>query len=266
MLFGGLLVAAILLATKASAQEEPVSQDPATPNQSAGVSEEAAPLAPFLSYQGQLLDPFTSQPKPNGDYAMTFAIYNAPTGGAPLWQEAKVVTASGGYIATLLGNVIPFDLSIFNGQVLYLGIKVNNDPETTPRQLLAYAPYALYAGNADTLDGLDSSAFARVGQSGFSPIAYGLVDKDGNRINGSNNWSSQYVDHGGNQKGYEVQINGEDFNYRNYVLSVTANCGDIQNESLMINTGSTNGKMLVEFLDPAAQRERCGFNFLVFKP
>ncbi|HMN29024.1 MAG TPA: hypothetical protein PKE45_12810 [Caldilineaceae bacterium] len=281
MLFGGLLMAAILVATQVSAQDEPGPIDLTTqeaptaseaapavaPAQVEATNEEAAPIAPVLSYQGQLLDPFTNQPKPNGAYAMTFAIYNAGAGGTPLWQEAKTIAVNGGYFATLLGDVIPLNLGIFNGQTLFLGVRVGLDPEATPRQRLAYAPYALYAGNADTLDGLDSSAFVRVGQgSGISPLAYGLVDDNGSRINGSNNWSAAFVDNGGNQRGYEVTISGEDFNFRNYVILVTPNCGNLQGESRMVNTGSTNGRMLVEFLDPAGNREQCRFNFVVYKP
>ena len=264
MLVGGVLVAAVLAATQASAQNEPAATVVST-EQAAVVELVNAPIAPVLSYQGQLLDPFTSAPKPNGIYAMTFAMYNVADGGAPLWTEAKSVQVTDGYFATLLGDLAPLNLGIFNGQVLYLGVRVGADAEATPRQRMAYAPYALYAGNADTLDGLDSSAFARVGQGGGGPLAYGYVDENGNRGVGTPNWSSRFVDEGGNARGYEIQIDGENYQFRDYVTLVTPTCGNI-GEARMANTGSTGGRLLVEFVNPDGGREQCRFHFVVFKP
>lgn len=263
MLVGGVLVAAVLTATQASAQDEPASV--VSTDLPAAVEMVNAPIAPVLSYQGQLLDSLTSAPKPNGIYAMSFAIYAAQTGGAPLWTEAKSVQVTDGYFATLLGDLATLNLSIFNGQVLYLGVRVGVDAEATPRQQLAYAPYALYAGNADTLDGLDSSAFARVGQGGGGPLAYGYVDENGNRGVGTPNWSSQFVDQGGNARAYEIQIDNENYQFRDYVTLVTPTCGNIS-QSRMANTGSTDGRLLVEFVTADGGRERCRFHFVVFKP
>lgn len=263
MVVGGLIVAGVLAATQARAQDEPA--EPVAEAQPAtSVEEVAAPIAPLLSYQGQLLDPFTGQPKPNGAYPMTFSIY-AQAGDTALWTESKSVQVTDGYFSTLLGDVNQLNLGIFNGQVLLLGIRVGADPEATPRQRLAYAPYALYAGNADTLDGLDSSAFARVGEGGRGPLAFGFVDEDGNPGVGSNNWNSQFVDQGGNARGYLIQIDGEDFQFRNYVVQVTPACGDVT-EARMANAGSRNGRLLVEFVDPDGVREQCNFYFTVIKP
>jgi hypothetical protein len=262
MVVGGLIVVAVLIATQARAQEEPAESVAAA--QLVSTEEVAAPIAPVLSYQGQLLDPFTGQPKPNGAYPMVFSIYDQ-AGGAPLWAESKSVQVTDGYFSTLLGDTVPLNLGIFNGQVLLIGVQVGLDPEATPRQRLAYAPYALYAGNADTLDGLDSSAFARVGEGNGGPLAYGFVDDNGNRGVGSNNWSSQFVDQGGNARGYLIQIDGEDFQFRNYVVQATPACGNVD-EARMVNVGSTNGRLLVEFVDKDGNRERCNFYFTVIKP
>ena len=127
----------------------------------------AAPLAisQVLHYQGRLLDPDTGDPKPDGGYTMAFNIYNAPSGGSPLWTESKTVQASKGVFSTLLGDTTPLDLSIFNGQELYLGVSVGGDPEATPRQRLTHAAYAMHAENAGKLDGQDSAAFAAAGHT-----------------------------------------------------------------------------------------------------
>ncbi len=258
MLIGGALVAAILIATSASAQEEP-----AAPAEAA--AEAIAPIAPAMSYQGQLLDPFTSAPKNNGDYLMVFSIYDAPVGGSVLWTETKAVRAADGLFSTLLGDVAPLNLAIFNGQQLWLGVKVGTDAETTPRQRLAYAPYSLYAANADTLDGLDSSAFVRTGQGGGagSPIAFGVINKDGGRESGSSNWSAARESDNGAPI-YLISIDGEDYNLDRYTTVVTGACGG--GNPRIANTSSSNGRLWIEFYGPSGNRETCKFHFVVFKP
>jgi hypothetical protein len=260
MLIGGLVVVAVLVATQASAQEQPAA-DAATAAEAATAVEAAAPVAPVLSYQGQLLDPFTNAPKPNGLYAMTFAIYTASAGGTPQWGETKSVVVNDGLFSTLLGDVAPLNLAIFNGQPLFLGVKVGTDPEATPRQRLAYTPYSLYAGNADTLDGLDSTAFVRTGQGGGggSAIAFGFVDTDGERVSGTDNWTSEWRD---DQDFYLIDIDNEDYDYREYVTVVTPTCGFPR----IPNTGSGEDKLVVEFFSPGGNRETCRFHFVVFKP
>jgi hypothetical protein len=254
LLSGGLIVALILAATQANAQEEP-----AAPSAAEAVVEVAAPVAPVLSYQGQLLDPFTNSPKADGVYQMTFTIYNALVGGTLQWAETKSVVVTDGLFSTLLGDIAPLNLGIFNGQTLFLGVKVGNDPEATPRQRLAYAPYALYAGNADTLDGLDSSAFVRTGQGGSGPIAFGYVETDGERGSGSGNWSSEWRD---DNDFYLIRIDDEDYRYEDYTTVVTPTCGFPR----IPNTGSGEGRLVVEFFSPSGNRETCRFHFVVFKP
>ncbi len=74
--------------------------------------------------------------------------------------RVRIVTVSKGIFSTLLGDVTAFDLSIFNGQDLWLGINVGADPQMSPRQPLAYVPYAIHADDAGTVDGMDASDFA----------------------------------------------------------------------------------------------------------
>ncbi|MFO7632533.1 MAG: hypothetical protein R6W76_08345, partial [Caldilinea sp.] len=72
---------------------------------------------------------------------------------------------SNGLFTTLLGDVAALPTSIFDGQNLWLGVKVGTDAEATPRQRIAAVAYALYSNNADLLDGLDSTAFAVTGHN-----------------------------------------------------------------------------------------------------
>jgi hypothetical protein len=129
--------------------------------QDAAVVGEVTAAANVLSYQGLLLDTATGAPKPDGVYEIAFRLYNVESGGVPLWAEAKDLATKGGRFSTLLGTVTPLDLGHFNGQELWLALKVGTDAEAVPRQRLAFTAYAFYARNADTVDGLDSSALVR---------------------------------------------------------------------------------------------------------
>ncbi|MBI3957199.1 MAG: hypothetical protein HY328_00215, partial [Chloroflexi bacterium] len=113
-----------------------------------------------LSYQGRLADPTTGAPKADGSYSMTFRIYDAATAGATLWTELKDVTVSKGLFTTLLGDTIPLDPAIFDGNDRWLGVKVSTDSEAAPRMRLAFVPYATWAWEAGSLDG-EEGAFYR---------------------------------------------------------------------------------------------------------
>lgn len=123
----------------------------------------------LLNYQGRLLDPATGTPKPDGNYNISFRLYNVESGGTALWTESKSVTLSKGLFTTLLGDTVALNLPDFVNQVLWLGITVGGDPEATPRQRIGHTAYAIYAVgsgetmyafDSDLLDGLDSTAFA----------------------------------------------------------------------------------------------------------
>lgn len=129
-------------------------------------------LPPVIAYQARLLDAVTGQTKPDGAYTIAFNLYNVASAGSPLWSEVKNIPVNKGLLSTLLGDTTPLNISLFNGQELYLGITIGSDPETAPRQRLAHVAYAIHAeratvadsattaGNADKLDGQDATAFA----------------------------------------------------------------------------------------------------------
>ena len=159
---------------------------------------------PVIAYQGRLLDPVTGQPKVDGAYVMAFNLYTVATGGAPVWTESKSVQVNKGLFSTLLGDVAPLTLSIFNGQDLYLGVTVGSDPEAAPRQRIGHAAYAIYAqsaataanatsaANADLLDGQDATAFAtalhqhdKFSGSSADPILQVIQSGAGNGLQGT---------------------------------------------------------------------------------
>ncbi len=103
----------------------------------------------------------------SGVASVTFAIYADQDGGAALWTETQNVLAdaNGRYTAllgTATGGGFPAEL-IGTGQSRWLGVTIARQAEM-PRVLLASVPYALKAGDADTLGGLPAAAYVTTQQ------------------------------------------------------------------------------------------------------
>ena len=101
-----------------------------------------------IAYQGRLADssgnPLTST------LAMSFRLYSAVTGGAPLWTEQwsgpNGVKVSDGLFNVMLGSLTPIAQSVITGNAnLFLGITVGTDDEMTPRVQLGSVPFAMQA-------------------------------------------------------------------------------------------------------------------------
>ncbi len=97
-----------------------------------------------------------------GVVGITFALYSDQTGGGALWIETQNVTAdSNGHYVALLGATTAGGLpaEIFTSeQARWVGVQVSGQAEQA-RVLLVSAPYALKAGDAETIGGLPPSAF-----------------------------------------------------------------------------------------------------------
>jgi hypothetical protein len=108
--------------------------------------------------------------QPAGPVGATFAIYGQQEGGTPLWTEDRNVEldANGNY-TVLLGSTsnegVPLEL-FTAGEARWLQVKFYVPGEVDlPRVLLVSVPYALKAGDADTLGGKPASAYALAGSS-----------------------------------------------------------------------------------------------------
>jgi hypothetical protein len=103
-----------------------------------------------LDFQGILLDG-EGNPVSNGGHSLSFSIYDRESGsGGRLWGETQTVFTLDGLFTAQLGAREDIDPSIFSENLeTYLGIRVGNDPELTPRIRLDYAPYAMHALTAD---------------------------------------------------------------------------------------------------------------------
>ena len=101
-----------------------------------------------ISYQGQLTNA-TGSPL-NGDYDLTFRLYNVANGGMALWTEqwigANNVTVTDGLFHVMLGSITSIPQTIFtDNNTLWLGVKVGADSEMVPRIQLTSAPYPIQA-------------------------------------------------------------------------------------------------------------------------
>lgn len=133
-----------------------------------------------MNFQGRLTNS-SGNILPNGTYNMRYRIYNAASGGTALWTETRLVSASAGVTVTnglfsvQLGDSTPIPASLFTQNTqgtLYFEIELPTPATATstspawtegamsPRNQLASSAYAF---NSETLDGLDSEAFAQVG-------------------------------------------------------------------------------------------------------
>jgi len=163
-----LLVSVFLLLVPLVSAQGPVSQNQGTTLSAS--STVAGEVPRLIKFSGTLVD---AQERPlAGPVGVTFALYAQQSGDAALWLETQNVKPDGnGNYTVLLGansaKGVPAEL-FTSGEARWLGVQVERDVEQ-PRVLLVSVPYALKAGDAETLGGLPSSAFARVGNSSAEP-------------------------------------------------------------------------------------------------
>ncbi|MBC7773832.1 MAG: hypothetical protein H7246_00230 [Phycisphaerae bacterium] len=105
-----------------------------------------AQITPSLSIQG-ILKKSNGVAVEDGNYSMTFKLYEVETGGTAIWEEPQSgVEVSNGIYSTVLPfnpGAYPFDPNTVKfDKLYYLGVTVGS-AELTPRILLTSAPYAL---------------------------------------------------------------------------------------------------------------------------
>jgi hypothetical protein len=95
-----------------------------------------------ISYQGVLSDS-SGTPVPDGNYEISFKLYDAVSGGAALWTETQTLAVADGIFNAILGSAIalnqPFD------RQYWLGVTINGGSELNPRIQLTASAYSLKA-------------------------------------------------------------------------------------------------------------------------
>jgi parallel beta-helix repeat protein len=135
----------------------------------------AAPTT--MNFQGRLADA-SGNTVADGTYNMQFRLFTVSSGGSATWTETREttnrVTVTNGLFSVQLGSVTPLSASLFSGNDVYFEITLPTpgtatcgtascaswESAMTPRHKMATSAYAFQAENANTLDGLDSTAFA----------------------------------------------------------------------------------------------------------
>ncbi len=119
-----------------------------------------------ISFQGALAGS-GGQPLANGNYNLTFKIYDVPAGSTALaTSNVPSVPVIGGIAST----PIPAETAWFNGQTRYLGIDINGGEELSPRVLITAVPYAFHS---QTTRGIAVDSMGRVGIGTTDP--YGTL-------------------------------------------------------------------------------------------
>ena len=127
---------------------------------SASAQQTAAVVPHFVRFGGTLTNgsghPLT------GTVGVTFSLYADQQSVTPLWFETQNVVADrNGHYSIQLGSTkldgLPTDL-FTSGEARWLGVQPEGQAEQ-PRVLLLSVPYALKAGDAETVGGLPPSAF-----------------------------------------------------------------------------------------------------------
>lgn len=185
-----------------------------------------------------------------------FAIYEAPTGGTPIWTESPAVTPDAdGDFTVLLGSTHALTPTVFNGNLRYLGYSVCGAAEALPRTPLAAVPYAISAGNAPAGPPAPTA-------DGLSPLAHGAVRADGTVARaGSGNWTVQRVTIPGGSSfecGYEIAIQGFGFDSWRHTAVVTGLA-----RPAAFGVGAVNGRLRIHVVGENARSLGRSFHFMV---
>ena len=104
-----------------------------------------------INYQGRLTDVIAGKPVEDGDYVVTFRIYEGMDMGANLlWLETDTVSTVDGLFDLSLGAKNPISDAVFDGSVRYLGLQLEGHGEMYPRMPFLTVPYAFRSSHADS--------------------------------------------------------------------------------------------------------------------
>lgn len=218
---------------------------PATSTAATTAPASQASVPRLIKFNGTLKD-LAGKPL-TGPVDVSFALYKDQTGGTPLWFETQTVEADRlGHYTVLLGAMTPqgVPLELFtSGEAHWLGVQAGNLPESAQggRVLLLSVPYALKAGDAETLGGKPASAFMLApqdnAQSSSSTSTSGSTTGSAtDSTGGSSTTSSTFTTLTTGTAPLAATITGT----QNYIPVFTANDGSLGN-SLLYQSGNYIG-------------------------
>jgi len=137
---------------------------------------EAAYAVPMTTnYQGFLRD--TLDKPLTANVNLSFTLYDASVGGTALWTETQSnIAVQDGIFGVILGSNQPIPENVLQ-KALYLGVKVNTDPEMQPRQVITSSLFAMRAGVAETVvKGAITADSLTAGSVTMEKVADGAID------------------------------------------------------------------------------------------
>ena len=112
----------------------------------------SADIPSMINYQGKLTT--ATGGCLNDTVQMTFSIYPDTTGSPAEWTETQnSVIVKEGIFNVLLGSVNPISGSVFDGDIKYLGVQVEADPEMRPLKPMVSVAYAYRARSTSAAGG-----------------------------------------------------------------------------------------------------------------
>jgi hypothetical protein len=183
-----------------------------------------------------------------------FRIYSKAEGGEPLWTETqKISVAQDGTYSVLLGAVSANGLpqTIFgNGAARWLGVAVERGEEEA-RIPLASTPYAMKAGDAQTLGGLPAASF--VTQAQLAATSQALAGQAAQQISpmaaptgtGTTNYLPLWTSSTNLANSVLYQSNGRIGLGVTTPLAVLHVLGGAVTPGLILQTGAGNGAMQI---------------------
>jgi hypothetical protein len=134
-------------------------------------SSQTASASPFgtLNFQARI-QTNNSNIVPDGNYTVTFRLYNAQSGGTASWTETQSLSVKNGYFSAYLGSVTPFNTSIDWSASQWLTLAINTDSEMNPRIKLTSVPYAFRSDRANRADQLQVTQGSYTGTLQFDTL------------------------------------------------------------------------------------------------
>ena len=195
--------------------------------QTSGAAGASATVPPLVKFSGTLA-------QRQDTVGVIFALYAEQTGGAPLWLETQNVTPDEKgrytiYLGANHANGVPLNL-FASGEARWLGVQPEGQQEQARVQFVS-VPYALTAGDAQTLGGHPLSAFVRASTANGSATTASAATRSAGAVLAGGSGGATPND-------YDIVLTTA--GNTNFMAKFFDTMGDIEN-SLVYDTGAAVG-------------------------
>lgn len=220
------------------------------------------------NYQGVLRND-DGTPVANSTINIELAFEESAVGGLIAYSEShSVITNEFGEFNVVLGDGTaivgtPYEVR-FSEEIYYLHVTINGTDMGTTRiretNIWDRVPFGGAETNMDVEINGEVNSEA-TGSAHLLPIAYGSISTSGVIEASSGNIGINKISTGV----YEVTISGENFDYTNYIVSISNVDADADESISYTNTSSGNLRVSVSNRDSGNPQDSA-FSFIVFKP